>query len=83
MSEFHSPGNFFHPSYNDVGPVHKFRIELRLDFAPFGSRRNIRTSVRPEVEIGDRVPLTGWYPERFPIDPGNFGSLADPVLEIL
>ena len=30
--------NFFHPSYNDVGPVYKFRIELRLDFAPFGSR---------------------------------------------
>ena len=48
---------------NDVGPVHKFRIELRLKFAPFGSRRNIRTSVRPEVEIGDRVPLTGWYPD--------------------
>ena len=38
MSEFHSRHNFFHPSYNDVGPVYKFRIELRLDFAPFGSR---------------------------------------------
>ena len=25
-----SPSNFFHFSYNDVGPVHTFSIELRL-----------------------------------------------------
>ena len=44
--------------------------------------RKIWTSVRPEVEIGDGVPLTVWYHERFPIDPENIGSLAHPVPEI-
>ena len=50
---------------------------------PFWSRRKIRTSVRPEVEIGDSVPLTFSYHERFPIDPENFGFLPSPVPEIL
>ena len=45
--------------------------------------QKIRTSVRPEVEIGDRVSSTFWYHKRFPIDPKNFGFLADPVPEIL
>ena len=75
--------NFFHPSCKNVGPVHKFRIVFRPKFAPFGSRWKIRTSVRPEVEIGDRVPSTFWYPERFLIYPENLGFLADSVPEIL
>ena len=75
--------NLVYPSYNNVGPVHKSWIEFRLKIRPFWSQRKIRTSVRPEVEIGDRVPSTFWYHERFPIDPENFGFLADPVLEIL
>ena len=54
-----------------------------LKFAPFGSRRKIQTSVRPEVGIGDQVPSKFWYPERFPIDPKNVGFLADSVPEIL
>ena len=45
--------------------------------------RKIWTSVRPEVEIWDGVPLTVWYHERIPIDPENFGFPADPVPEIL
>jgi hypothetical protein len=81
--EFHSRHNFFHPSHNDVGLVHKFRIELRLKIRPFGSRQKIWTSVRPEVEIGDRVPSKFWYLEMFPIDPENFVFLADSVPEIL
>ena len=45
--------------------------------------RKIWTSVRPEVEIGDKVPSTVWYHKRFPIDPENFSFPADPVPEIL
>ena len=51
--------------------------------ARFGPIEKFGTSVRPEVEIGDQRPSTGWYPERFPIDPENFGFLSDQVLEIL
>ena len=72
-SEFHSPNNFFHSSYKNVGPVYKFWIELRLKIRPFWPRRKIRTSVRPEVEIKDLDPSTFWYPKRFPIDPRNVG----------
>ena len=82
-SEFHSPHNFIHFSYKNVNPVYKFWIELRLKIRPFWPRRKIRTSVRPEVEIKDLDPSTFWYPKRFPIDPRNVGSLADPILEIL
>ena len=82
-SEFHSPHNFIHSSYKNVNPVYKFWIELRLKIRPFWPRRKIRTSVRPEVEIKDLDPSTFWYPKRFPIDPRNVGSLADPILEIL
>ena len=78
----YSGTTLFHPSYDDVGPVYKSRIEFRLKFAPFGSRRKIRTSVRPEVEIGVQVPLNGWYLRRFPIDPENIGFLAYSVPEI-
>ena len=82
-SHYSIPNNFFHPSYNGVGLVPKFRTELQQQIRPFWSHRKIRTSVRPEVEIGDQRPSTGWYPERFPIDPENFGFLSDQVLEIL
>ena len=82
QSEFHSVHNFFHPTCDDVGPVYKSRIELRLKIRPIWSRQKIRTSVRPEVEIEDRVPSKVRYPEKFPIDPENFGFLARPVPEI-
>ena len=75
-SEFHSPNNFFHSSYKNVGPVYKFWIELRLKIRPFWPRRKIRTSVRPEVEIKDLDPSTFWYPKMFPIDPEKFGLFS-------
>ena len=80
---YRSVHNFLHPSYNDVSTVHKFWIEPRQRFAPFGLHQKIRTSVRPEVEIGDQVPSTFWYQKWFHIYPENLGFLANPVPEIL
>ena len=79
----YSGSKVIHPLYNFVGPVQKFWKLKNSKIRPFWSRRKIRTSVRPEVEIGNQVPSKFWYHKRFPIDTANFGILADAVPEIL
>ena len=47
----YSGSKVIHSLYNFVGPVQKFPKLKNSKIRPFWSRRKIRTSVRPEVEI--------------------------------